>query len=299
MSWCALRATRVSDRLRELVRPSEERGGARSFRGAATLGEESPGFGMTAVVVRDLGEGEERRGDARPEPVGATQLERFLEATPGVGMAAGGLPGEGKVPDRVRSEQPAAVLVPGSVGRTEVGQRRGVVVSDDLPDDPDPEPRPADEQRIAGASRGGEGRLEMGQLAWVLPIATAEKAGMEDATALGLEAGLNPIELSACCPPSPGRAREQGLLVEKVRAEQRVVTGELDGLGPAALSAEPRHAIARGQRGSASARSSLHLTAARASVNALAARGTNLKSSSWSWPLMITSPPAASSGGGW
>ena len=83
----------------------------------------------------------------------------------------------------------------------------------------------------------------MGELTRVLPIATAQEAGMEDASALGLEASLHAIELAAGRPPRLGRAREERLLIEQVRAEQRIVTGELERLRPSALPAQLRDSI--------------------------------------------------------
>jgi hypothetical protein len=123
-----------------------------------------------------------------------------------------------------------------------------VVIPDNLPDDPDPESRPTDQHRVAGAPSRRKRRLEMSELPRVLSIAAAQEAGMEDPAAFGLEASLHAIELAAGRPPRIGRAREEGLLVEDVRAEQRIVAGELDGLHPTALSAEPGHTISKRHR---------------------------------------------------
>lgn len=198
---------------------------------------------MTSVIVRDLGKREEGRCHARPEPLRAPQLERLLEATPSVRVTAGRLPGEREMPDCVRREEVAAVVVAGSVSRPEMREGGRVVVPDHLPDDPDPEPCPTDEQRVAGAPCRREGRLEMRELARILSIAAAQEPRVEDPAALGLQAGLDAIELAAGGSPRIGGPREERLFVEQVCAEQRIVAGELDGLVPAALPAESRDPI--------------------------------------------------------
>src|SRR5688500_12046212 len=113
-------------------------------------------------------------------------------------MAPGRIPREGEMPDRIRSQQPAAVLVSRAVGRAEMRHRSAVVVTSDLPDDPDPEPGPPHHHRVSRSPCRRKRCVEMGGLARVLAITTAQETGMEDAPALGLEARIHPIQLSAC-----------------------------------------------------------------------------------------------------
>jgi hypothetical protein len=107
-------------------------------------------------------------------------------------------------------------------------------------DDPDPEAGPCLEPLVAGAARQVERRLEVLELARVLLAALGEEAGVQDPAALGLQTRLGSVELARGELAGLGRPGEERLLVQEVRAQQRVVARELERLVPAALPAQPR-----------------------------------------------------------
>ena len=111
-----------------------------------------------------------------------------------------------------------------------------MVVPEDLVDDPDPEPRPALQHRVA-RRRAARATLRSARAPADLGAALGEEAGVQRA-AFGFEPRLRAVEFAAGRLP-PGRSGEQRLLVQEVGAQQRVVAGELEGFLPATFAAEP------------------------------------------------------------
>ena len=117
-------------------------------------------------------------------------------------------------------------------------QRGRVVITDDLVDDPDPEARPAAQERVAGAFGGSKRGLEVGELAGILGAPIDEERCVQDAAALGLEPRLDPVELTRRVRARRRGTGEERLLVQQVGSQQRVVASEGERLVPAALAAQ-------------------------------------------------------------
>ncbi len=147
------------------------------------------------------------------------------------------VPGEPEVTDRVRLEEEIPVRLRPVVGALEVGQRRVVVVPDDLMDDPDPEASPALEPLVSGLARQLERALEVLELAWILGAPLGEEGRMEDAPSFLEEPRFGPHQFDARRGSGLGRAREERLFVEKVGPLERVGR-ELERFAPAARTAQ-------------------------------------------------------------
>ena len=148
-----------------------------------------------ALLRGDLAEREQTGRDARQEALRAPQLDRLLEARPGLAVASGVVVREREVPDGVGHRDRVAQLARERVRALERRPRGVVIAAHDLVHEPDPEERLRLERAVAGAARELERALELLQLARILVAALGQKARV-DACA----------RARARAAPRPGRA---------------------------------------------------------------------------------------------